>query len=537
MGQEGTILNDRYEVVRMVGEGGMGVVYEGRHLALGRKVAIKMLHPEFASVDQATQRFMQEAQIAGSLGHPNLCEVTDIGTTSEGVPYMVMPFLEGETLADAVSDAQERGEGFEAARSVGIVGQILSALRPAHEAGIVHRDLKPENVFLMKAGDRDDFVKILDFGISKIVGGAKPSLRRLTSTGVVVGTPYYMAPEQASGSRDLDHRVDIYAVGALLYELLTGQPPYEGETYNEIIIKIVKGDVVSPDVLNPRIPEPLVAVIMRALAKDREDRFQDVQTFQKALLVAGQGVGEAVGRVGPPTEGEPSAKAQEVGTLASAAAEIRGTVATVSVHGKIADRRSHGWAWAVGGGLALLVALVIFFSGVLRPGEEGGAPKPVGSDGIQDPPMRRAVPDGAPAAGPSRSPLVTIEFTGLGARGRVTLGGKVLTGGKVTVPRSDWKLGYRAEAPGHLPVEGSVTPDRDQVVEIRLTAEPGLGDPSRPGAPRPPEVSGSAMGPWTAMPPGGPGMDISGVMQPPTGTGAIMGRHGTSLKTDYDAED
>jgi serine/threonine-protein kinase len=246
----GKLLDERYELLKVIGEGGMGVVYEGRHIALGRKVAVKILGDEFSAVDQATQRFMQEAQIAGSLGHPNICEVTDVGTTEEGLPYMVMQYLEGRTLSELITESEA---GIYAERALDIIVQMLSALQVAHEAGILHRDLKPENIFLTQMGDRRDFVKILDFGISKVVGAKSQDLQRLTATGMVLGTPYYMAPEQAAGEKALDARVDIYAVGVLLFELLVGHPPYEAESYNELIVKIVNQPVPRVREHNPHV--------------------------------------------------------------------------------------------------------------------------------------------------------------------------------------------------------------------------------------------------------------------------------------------
>ncbi len=193
MSKLGLVLKGKYEISRLIGEGGMGAVYEAHHKLIGRKVAIKFLHAEYATNPQAIQRFIQEAQIAGSLGHENICEVTDIGRTDDGAPYMLMPMLEGQSLGDAMNDE----EGLLSTKRVSdIAYQALTGLQRAHDAGIVHRDLKPDNIFLTRMGDREDFVKILDFGISKIVSGTMPGVSGgLTTTGMVLGTPYYMAPE------------------------------------------------------------------------------------------------------------------------------------------------------------------------------------------------------------------------------------------------------------------------------------------------------------------------------------------------------
>jgi eukaryotic-like serine/threonine-protein kinase len=228
----GTTLDGRYHVEKKIGEGGMGVVFAARHAVIERPLAIKVLKRE-AMRDTATiRRFVQEAKAASRIGHPNIVDVTDFGTTPDGMTYSVMEFVPGITLGAAIRAAAPFGQ----ARAMRITAQIARALAAAHDKGIVHRDLKPENVFLLDRDGRPDFVKIVDFGIAKVTPPrGKTNEPRLTRAGSVFGTPEYMAPEQAAGRSDTDGRVDIYALGVILYEMLCGAPPFVSEGHGELI--------------------------------------------------------------------------------------------------------------------------------------------------------------------------------------------------------------------------------------------------------------------------------------------------------------
>jgi serine/threonine protein kinase len=278
--QPGTVLDGKYSIVRQVGAGGMGAVYEATHTGIGRKVAIKTLHLVYAGDEQLVERFHREAQMAGSIGHDNICEVTDIGTAEDGSPYLVMPLLAGGPLSDLI----EGPELLPVPRLIDIVAQTLSALQAAHEAKIVHRDLKPDNIFVTRIGDRKDFVKLLDFGISKLLD--QDAVLQLTQTGTVLGTPFYMAPEQAKGAKEIDHRVDLYAIGVILYEALTGVRPFEGDTYNEIMYKIIAEPCPRPTELNPQVPPQLEMIVLQAMAREPEDRYQDAGEMRRALASA-----------------------------------------------------------------------------------------------------------------------------------------------------------------------------------------------------------------------------------------------------------
>jgi len=256
----------------------MGTVYEAQDLGLGRGVAVKFLQPRVAHDFGLVERFMREAKATAAIAHPRIVDVFDVGWTDDGqLPYFVMELLDGKNLT---SELRASGT-MSVDRAVGIVVQVLDALEAAHGKGFIHRDLKPENIFVIRHGLEED-VKVLDFGITKSIGGGVDNAS-LTHTGAVLGTPAYMSPEQARGSREIDHRTDLYAAGAILFELITGRPPYEGETYNEIIIKIATEEPPPIQSLRPGVHPALAGVIHKALARDPERRWPSCAAMVQAL--------------------------------------------------------------------------------------------------------------------------------------------------------------------------------------------------------------------------------------------------------------
>ena len=278
----GQVLDGRYHVEKKIGEGGMGVVFSARHAVIERPLAIKVLKRE-AMRDTATiRRFVQEAKAASRIGHPNIVDVTDFGTTPDGMTYSVMEFVPGITLGAALRAAAP----FPPARALRITAQIARALAAAHDKGIVHRDLKPENVFLLDRDGRPDFVKIVDFGIAKVTPPrGKTNEPRLTRAGSVFGTPEYMAPEQAAGRSDTDGRVDIYALGVILYEMICGRVPHRGDSMVRTLAMQMLDPIEPPSRVRPDLgiaPE-LEAVVMHALAKKREQRYRTMGELLEAL--------------------------------------------------------------------------------------------------------------------------------------------------------------------------------------------------------------------------------------------------------------
>jgi serine/threonine-protein kinase len=296
----GKTIGGKYLVRTVLGEGGMGTVFEAEHLTIGRSVAVKVLHPNQARKKNAVRRFHQEARAAGAIGHPNICEVYDLGTLDDGSPYLVMEKLVGETLADRI--AAEGGLPFDDV--IDILVQVLSGLVAAHEKGIVHRDIKPENVFLTCRVGCPPLVKLLDFGVSKMIApplGGKDEDLDLTRTGMVMGTPYYMSPEQARGDRNLDVRVDLYACGVILYEALTGRRPFTAANYNALLLQILSTNPRPARDLRPALPNGFDVVLEKAMARSRDDRYRSAAELQRDLQglrdrynTAPAGLGEAV---------------------------------------------------------------------------------------------------------------------------------------------------------------------------------------------------------------------------------------------------
>jgi eukaryotic-like serine/threonine-protein kinase len=272
----GQMLDDKYRIDELLEVGGMGAVYVGSHTRLQKRVAIKVLRSELTEATEMVERFLREAVAASRIGHENIVEVNDIGKAPNGSPFIVMELLEGENLAARI----RRVGPMPLPQACHIAIEILSAMDAAHRAGIVHRDLKPENVFLARQS-RAETVKVLDFGISRMVH-AEEGDGRLTLTGLVMGTPYYMSPEQACGEPDITAAADIYAAGVILYEMLTAKVPFEATNYNSLIYKVMSGQFPPARTYVP-LPEPLEQIIHRAMALKPADRFSSAMEMMQLL--------------------------------------------------------------------------------------------------------------------------------------------------------------------------------------------------------------------------------------------------------------
>jgi len=274
--EAGQIIEGKYRIVRLIGEGGMGSVYEGENTFIKRRVAIKVLHAHSVS-EETVRRFEREAQAAGCIGSDHILEVLDLGSLGNGDRFMVMEYLDGETLGARMSRGRINPNDV-----LTLARQVLIGLRAAHAASIVHRDLKPDNIFILreKAG-RADFAKIIDFGISKFnaLGGDMS----MTRTGAVMGTPYYMSPEQAQGTQGIDGRSDVYSLGVILYEALAGSVPFDGDTFNELMFKIVLSNPRPLGQVAPNLDPRLIALVERAMARDLSVRFQSADEMINAL--------------------------------------------------------------------------------------------------------------------------------------------------------------------------------------------------------------------------------------------------------------
>jgi len=258
----GTVIDGRYEVMQVLGEGGMGIVYRIRHKALERPLALKALRRDLSQDADLPMRFIQEAKAAAAVEHPNVVQITDFGTLPTGQPYFVMELLEGDALSTIL---RERGP-MTVSRAVGIAIHVAEALAAAHAAGVVHRDLKPDNIHVRRLGAQD-VVKVLDFGLAKVAGTS-----RLTRAGMVFGTPHYMSPEQAGGEPS-DHRVDVYALGVLLFEMLTGKLPFEADTFTGVLAMHMYMEPRRPSEVAGAQLGPVDDVVAKCMAKKPADRY------------------------------------------------------------------------------------------------------------------------------------------------------------------------------------------------------------------------------------------------------------------------
>jgi serine/threonine-protein kinase len=319
----GKTVSDRYVIKSVLGEGGMGTVYEAEHLGLGRLVAIKVLSPSQAKKRVAVKRFQQEARAAGAIGHPNICEVFDLGSLDDGSPYLVMEKLVGTTLADRIS--REGGLPFDEVADVMI--QVLSGLIAAHDKGIVHRDIKPENIFLARRVGSPPIVKILDFGVSKMMPqfqGGDEQLD-LTRTGMVMGTPYYMSPEQARGERNLDGRVDVYACGVMMYEAIVGKRPFLAPNYNALLLAIINTTPRPLREARPATPTTFEAIVTHAMAKARDDRYPSANAMLRDIqaLPTTSTMASPQNRVPAPPNADERMRAQVLGARPAPGARER----------------------------------------------------------------------------------------------------------------------------------------------------------------------------------------------------------------------
>ena len=306
----GAVLDGKYELVRLIGQGGMGEVYEGRHRVIGRRVAVKFLHGEYAQNPGVALRFENEARAAGGIEHENIAGIYDVGSLPDGTRYLVMEFLDGEDV-----DKLLRRDGpLPTARAAFIVIQACRALDVVHQRGIVHRDLKPSNLFLAKRADKTDLVKVIDFGIAKLKTSEAHSA---TKSGTAIGTAHYMSPEQARGERSVDTRSDVYSLGVILYELVSGKKPHEGDSLLQILHKVMTQSPVPLEAVRPGLPDGLYGIVRRAMAAQVLERYATVAELGDALL-------PFAGRALPPIRSPSAAFA----TPRADASETRASVAS-----------------------------------------------------------------------------------------------------------------------------------------------------------------------------------------------------------------
>jgi serine/threonine-protein kinase len=383
-GRIGEVLGERYELVRLIGAGGMGVVYEARHKLIGRRFAVKLLHPQYAQQASMLARFQREARAAGSLENDHIAAVTDFGFAADGAPFLVMEHLDGEDLSALLA----REGPLPVGRAAALVIQACRGLAAAHANDIVHRDLKPANLFLTRRSDGADLVKVLDFGIAKLLD-ANGTGTSITGTGKLLGTACYMPPEQAKGDPDLDHRSDIYALGAILYELLTATKAHPGTNYNAVLFHILTQQCEPLAKLRPDAPPGLGAVVERAMAFERGDRYDGVEALGEALLPFAAEAAPA--RDTPPPRPSIKPVSAVADTIATPVTAERPRASVIAASAPAAAPRRRSGAVAAVTGFAVIAGVVVWIA------RQAGAPTPAAPP---PPPAVRVEAPPAPAPAP-----------------------------------------------------------------------------------------------------------------------------------------
>ncbi len=486
----GRVLDKKYRLVRLLGAGGMGTVFEAEHLLLGSRVAIKVLNPIFTEIPDAVNRFLREGQAASKIGHPNIVYVQDIGSEDDGTIYLVMELLKGQTLKKVL----EQRVILTYERAVAIILQVLSALHAAHQKGIVHRDLKPDNIFL-STNARDGLdVKLVDFGVAKFQGPEGKELS-LTKTGNVLGTPNYLAPEQASGGKNIDERIDFWSVGVMLYEMITGRLPFVGDNYNEVLGNILLMEFVPLRELAPEVPEGLAAAVEKALSKKREGRFSSAAEMLEALapyqsqaedLMSTTSI-QALKRslLPPPYEPDENGDVSAVSGSGSGSFDetIDSSILEVTDSAALRPRESKRQVAIIAAiGVVIAVTLSSFFWSRSR--TDGDGALEVVTAGEQDPPdqsptREEAVnppvesekdisPPAEPPAKQAAAPIeVTISIRGVPPQAEMLLNRKTVEAPFKTA-RSDKPMLLEITAPGYNAYEKLLVPNEDQTVEISM---------------------------------------------------------------------
>jgi eukaryotic-like serine/threonine-protein kinase len=497
-----------YRITRLLGEGGMGVVYEAEHPALGRRAAVKILHPELAQQGEMVNRFFNEARAANAIRHPGIVEVFDFGTLPGGASYIVMEFLDGESLA-----ARMRRTGpMQPAAARRLAAQAAGALAAAHGAEIVHRDLKPDNLFLVPDYQTPgaEILKVLDFGIAKLGVGSNQLASVKTRTGAVMGTPTYMSPEQCRGTREVDHRTDVYALGVILYELVCGRPPFETEGFGEMVHLHISAPPPPPRAHNPAVGSELEALILTALEKNPSDRFQSMAEMQAALLQTG---GRATAERAPPLapgppvpeaatrtrrfDDPPSLRRQPQTTFSGAASVFGSSPPTVM-------RRRSALGPIIGVGLVAAVGVAGFMVWRQRTAQVAAADDPSSPSapaagvgvGAALPPGTAEPPEPPPKPAEPATVSARIASQPAGAKVIRERDGAVLgiTPLRETWPKEDGTEKLRVEIEGYQAESIAVPLDRTVNLSLALRKIPAPAAPAPAAGPRSHVRSGSRAG-------------------------------------------
>ena len=481
-----------YKVIRKLGEGGMGVVYLAEHAVMGRLAAVKLLLPDMTESNDAVTRFFNEARATASIKHPGIVDIFDCAQLPSGQAYIVMEYLVGQTLGAYVARHGNLASDVEVARA--ILRQIANALSAAHARGIVHRDLKPDNVFLVsEAGATDTAtIKVLDFGIAKLAKGHKPFA--ITTTRELLGTPVYVSPEQCKGAKNLDHRSDIYSLGCIAFEMITGRPVFVAESLGELIASHMYKDPSAIVDLEPGVPSALSELVQRMLAKSPDDRPSSMEEVIQAIDAAGLPAALRGGVVSLPP-GRHLEVAPDDAAAATAAAPV--DIGKYISQSKLAPApapasappapapapiveapivvvplRRRALVITAGGAVAAAIAIIWFVAGG---SSDHAAP-------VAAPQPASAVPNVAPPTPePALSPTVVVDVEDPPARMTTRLDGKEVAL-PLVLPRGPGQHTLTFEAAGYEPVTRVLdgTKDRTIVLGMRPVSAPPAGTPSRP---------------------------------------------------------
>ncbi len=481
----GRKLGDRYELLRTLGMGGMGEVYLGRHIGVGRNVAVKILRSVFTKDEQIVKRFYREAQAAAAVKHKNIVDILDVGVSDLDDPYIVMEYLEGESLGELLT----RVGPIDLGAACAVMEPTLEALQAAHDAGVVHRDLKPDNIFIVRTKKGPPEIKLIDFGISKFTTADKET--RLTADGSLLGTPSYMSPEQSRGLRDIDGRADVYAMGVIMYEMLSGELPFSGDNYNAILIASLTEPPKPPTKAYAGFPFVAESIVMKALQKKRTRRFKSASEMLDALreLEDFEGRARSLWTVTRDMK-NPGIAIGDLG-YDTTTLDMEGPIAAEVLSDVLKETRTPK-AWTDAGehdekapekrsrpGVlrSMLLALAVMGVGALGGLWATGffeTPPPT------DPPIVVEAPRVDPSTGGAEAETgVLIEVVGAPKGAKIYYRDMMIPMNPFRVDRRETIATLRVEAGGYKPFVVAVLPTEDRRVEVTMkkTPRPGSGVP------------------------------------------------------------
>ncbi len=462
-----------YRAISLLGEGGMGAVYLAEHPAIGRRVAVKVLHKNYIRDENLLTRFLNEARAANAIRHPNIIEILDSGTIADGTPFLVMELLEGESLGTRI----RRVGALPLQTAVEFCFQTASALGAAHEKGIVHRDLKPDNLFVIPDthDPERERIKVLDFGIAKLQQSANDSVK--TRTGTLMGTPIYMSPEQCRGTKTVDHRSDIYSLGVIFFEMMVGQPPFVSEGFGELVNMHLNVAPPAPSSQNANVSPQLDAIVLKMLAKNPDERYADMGELQTALKASGGSMFVVRGTAPASSEAVKSQPPVSVSTSNPVLPKLRDTTFSTGVGERVDEvpggKKGKGKVVAV-----FLVAAGLAGAGVFifRDGEKIGVQQEMAvtpaamAPKVTPPPVAPVAPP-APPAKPAAPKTVTVHVESDPPGANVVdeaNGGKLGVTPLVLTRPKGGALKVRLEKDGYTPNAHALSLDDDQTIELTL---------------------------------------------------------------------